>query len=703
MKKILALVLVLMMTVPLFAFSVNAVDGDLLYEVNFKGTENIFAPKKLWAGVSSATVSEDGSAVTIVGKKGSSGNSKAMSAWGGTLVEYEIVGKSYTVVLTVKTEDDNEEVGFLFDDWTGYVVNPGQNSYNFVSTEGENHDDDVYLKTDGEGAKKNATYNGTGEREQTYAIQWKVSGSVTSPSVDSYSLYVANNGAWIEVYSLTAEDIAKVKFDWAGSGENDFEFRILHNCFLENQGSAVTVSNAAVYEGLAVSGGYVDAPAVEPEEPVGDPEFGEEVVDGTLLKTVNFASDGWTDAKADGNVGADVEIIKNGAGVKLGIHSSNNSRVMWGGLTDAASEDLPWGEGAKYTFVFNLTFAGSSDSNRKKAAFGIQVDGCNSLVVDGNGYVYWFAWNKAGKDGQGLNASGGNAERWTHITDIATTEQQTFAVEVDHDTNTMSLYVMNSDGSFGFVTSKTCEDSQLDGAWNSCETLSCRLYARNTTTGISGNSVTVSDLRIYDGISCMDSCKVTLDNGASVRMDEPTGLRFTGSLVKHYVDGLKTKTNTVTMGMLITPTDYLKGNSLEFTKEALDDCEAIEGVKYLDIDAQKIVEEGPRYIVNCAIVEIDEDNYTREFSAILYVKVTEGDDVTYIYSEYDEENNSRSVAGVAWDAYYDCIDPTEKEDNEDTYVNEVTIIIDGEEVTKYSRYTQTQLDTLYGFFGQREQ
>ena len=180
-----------------------------------------------------------------------------------------------------------------------------------------------------------------------------------------------------------------------------------------------------------------------------------------------------------------------------------------------------------------------------------------------------------------------------------------------------------------------------------------------------------------------------LEVGAAVRMDAPTGLRFTGTVSKNYVDGLKAQygEDNVKLGMLITPTDYLTNNGLAFTKEALDACTAISGAKYLEIDAETVLTEGNNYKINCAIVEILEANYDRSFSAVLYIKVN-GEIVEY--SAFNEFFNSRSVAEVAEAAYYDL-----KSEADTTYTNEV--VVDG--VTMYSPYTEAQRSVLYGFFG----
>ena len=184
------------------------------------------------------------------------------------------------------------------------------------------------------------------------------------------------------------------------------------------------------------------------------------------------------------------------------------------------------------------------------------------------------------------------------------------------------------------------------------------------------------------------SPKLMLEDGASVRMSTPTGIRFTGYANKNYVDALKTETNEVTLGMLITPTEYLS-NVDKFTKEALDNCNDITGRKYLEIDATTVLTDKDDYKINCAMVNVLKYNYDREFSAILYVKVTEGDTTEYIYSAYNKANNSRSIAYVASVALADVKDVADS-----SYKYPVTVVT-GE--TKYSPYSDEDRATLESF------
>ncbi|MBQ8817709.1 MAG: hypothetical protein IJZ83_03965 [Clostridia bacterium] len=189
-------------------------------------------------------------------------------------------------------------------------------------------------------------------------------------------------------------------------------------------------------------------------------------------------------------------------------------------------------------------------------------------------------------------------------------------------------------------------------------------------------SVTVSDVKIYNGYDFFP--KFGLADGASVRMSTPTGLRFTGAIDKAYLAELKEEydTENVTVGMLITPTDYLMG--IDFTKQALGNT--AHDPAYLEIDADAMVDKGNYYKINCVIANVLEDNYDRAFSARLYIKI---DGEIVAYSEYNEKDNSRSIAEVAEAAYKDL-----KDSSDDTYKYEVTL--EGG-IKKYSPYENREV------------
>ena len=394
--------------------------------------------------------------------------------------------------------------------------------------------------------------------------------------------------------------------------------------------------------------------------------------EGALLRTVNFHADGYDpDFMTASNADATVELLGDSS-VRLTVKNEGNKRAMWG---DYLVEPLPLFDGVKYTFVFDLTFGNGN------VAFGLQTDGNVSLLLDGDGNIYWYSWNT-----KRVGASQKESENWANCTDVDKTAKQTFAVTMDYDAKTFRLYVKQSNGSFGFVRSVRYEST----TWDSTR-VRTQFYVRAIDTNQTPDATytaTVENLKIYKGLTHAKRYVLDTVAGAAVRLDNPTGLRFTGNIGKDYLDGLKAEygAGNVKVGMLITPTDYLTDNSLAFTKEALDGCGALpEGKKYRKIEAATILEteDGAAYKINCVLSNVLEANYGRAFSAITYVEINGN---TYYYSNYFEEDNSRSIFRVADAALLDLSDT---EDGEYRYQVAYT--------SEYSPYTAEQRATLEGF------
>ena len=215
---------------------------------------------------------------------------------------------------------------------------------------------------------------------------------------------------------------------------------------------------------------------------------GAEDLDGTLLKTVDFSDSAmWGTGYGSNTFSyADWEIMDNGASAKITLKNAGNKRVLWGGLQ--GDNDIEWTNADKRTVVFNAKFG------NENFYFGIQMDWDNALTIKGNGWVEWYNYANP------KHASTVNAERWNYVTDVAQADEQTFAVEVDYSANTMTLFVMNKDGSFSEVVTKTWAGA----GWNQNtepKTMGCRFFAISTS-GTANDSywVEVSNLRIYDGL-----------------------------------------------------------------------------------------------------------------------------------------------------------------------------------------------------------
>ena len=221
--------------------------------------------------------------------------------------------------------------------------------------------------------------------------------------------------------------------------------------------------------------------------------------DGDKLLKVDFNAAGWRPEFATtSNQGALMVPSGDGSSVAITVLNESYKRAMWGGFYpgDGVDEDefdealgasLPMKPGAKYTMVFDLTLGDD------RVAFGVQVDGRNALMIEGNGQSFWFGWNNNCVDA----TSDGN-QKWTaHIAENTTKRNtQTFAVTVDYDAKTMALYVKEGDV-FCFCRSMTYDDANVwDSAYFRCRFAARAIYG----TPDENTTAVVSDLTIYKGI-----------------------------------------------------------------------------------------------------------------------------------------------------------------------------------------------------------
>ena len=466
-------------------------------------------------------------------------------------------------------------------------------------------------------------------------------GELTTYVLNAYSCYAKN----VDVVAATAR-----KFIGVASAEENTRPGA-YNCEMTD----VTKNGSAAWDGNANK----------------DLNLVGESGEGTLLRTVNFNADGYVpDFMSTSN--NDATVSKTDTSVQFTVQNGSNKRAMWG---DYLAEPLPLYDGVRYTFVFDLTLGNGN------VAFGLQADGNTALVLDGDGNIYWYDWNS-----KRVGASVKESENWLNCTDVAKTAKQTFAVTMDYDAKALGLYVKQSNGSFGFVRSISYGDT----SWKNSR-LRIQFYVRavdTTETPDATYTATVENLKIYKGLTYAKRYVLDTVAGAAVRLDNPTGLRFTGYIGKDFLDGLKATygAENVKVGMLITPTDYLTANSLVFTKEELDGCDALpEGKKYRKIEAATILEteDGAAYKINCVLSNVLEANYGRAFSAITYVEINGN---TYYYSNYFEADNSRSIFRVAEAALLDLSDT---QSGGYPYAVKST--------GKYSPYTSAQRGTLEGF------
>lgn len=144
------------------------------------------------------------------------------------------------------------------------------------------------------------------------------------------------------------------------------------------------------------------------------------------------------------------------------------------------------------------------------------------------------------------------------------------------------------------------------------------------------------------------SDNISLLDGAQVRFDTPTGLRFITQVKTSVVTELESLGATdIKFGTLIVPEDYLTASGApEFTKASLTSANK----KFLDIAYKgDTVAEGENdyFEMKAAIVNIYKTNYKRNFAARAYVSYKIGDNEYTTYSDYNLVDNSRSVNYVA--------------------------------------------------------
>ncbi len=139
----------------------------------------------------------------------------------------------------------------------------------------------------------------------------------------------------------------------------------------------------------------------------------------------------------------------------------------------------------------------------------------------------------------------------------------------------------------------------------------------------------------------------TLDVGASVRMNDANGMRYTSVVDADKVEELESQGYTVQMGTLIAPKDFY---------ESYDDLKFFDGGEnemYLDVKTEGYFAD-KRGVIAGSLAGIKEKNYTRDFYGRGYVKVLKNDEVVNIsYAKATETNPERNISALATAIYQD--------------------------------------------------
>lgn len=201
----------------------------------------------------------------------------------------------------------------------------------------------------------------------------------------------------------------------------------------------------------------------------------------------------------------------------------------------------------------------------------------------------------------------------------------------------------------------------------------------------SGRNLGGNKGKTWSESGCVTDITLKTLPGASVRLNDPTGLRFDTEIKKSTLDALLKADNvTVQIGTLIAPTKYVKAVGT-FTADALDTYKNEQGFAFdpyinvpFDTTVYKFLEEtDTAYTFSGAVANLFESNYNLAYSAVGYLTITVGELSVTFYSDYIEQDHSRTIASVARDAYNDRADAqsedypyyVEKEGNYSPYSN----------------------------------
>jgi len=158
--------------------------------------------------------------------------------------------------------------------------------------------------------------------------------------------------------------------------------------------------------------------------------------------------------------------------------------------------------------------------------------------------------------------------------------------------------------------------------------------------------------------------------GASIRLDEPTGIRFVARIDGQRYQEVVSDSDKV-FGAIIVPKDILGDVVISSTNNHVT---ALSGKTYLDSinnyenglfgkeekDAQKNAT--GYYTINYSISKVKYGNLNREFFGLMYIRSGVEGSYTYEYATFEEGVNSKTVAEVAKTAWQNLDFDTEVEE-----------------------------------------
>lgn len=192
------------------------------------------------------------------------------------------------------------------------------------------------------------------------------------------------------------------------------------------------------------------------------------------------------------------------------------------------------------------------------------------------------------------------------------------------------------------------------------------------------------------------SISIATENAAAIKLDSASGLKFNTTINKNDYDALIASgisADSITYGTVITFNSYVEaveGKGGSFTMSDFDEM-ITDGTSYIKDAGSSMVVDGDSYVFSGSVLDIASKNYSREYSAIGYLKI--GDVIVY-----SGDYVTRNVADVAEAAY------TDRAPNSSTeYGNQISAssanAINATE--SYSAYTEAQLTVIKSLYNAR--
>ena len=183
-------------------------------------------------------------------------------------------------------------------------------------------------------------------------------------------------------------------------------------------------------------------------------------------------------------------------------------------------------------------------------------------------------------------------------------------------------------------------------------------------TTVAATATTAMAFGVSATASASETAYFEMVEGASIRLAEPKGLRFTAEMSADVYEDLMAKESGVSkkMGMFIMPYSYVAdenkyASSKDWVNQNYDKItKKIDCVFYDSADASipnKIYKAGDNYRANGVISNLYLKNYDEDFVGIAYIAEKVGSTTTYQFADFDSDVNVRSAIYVANAAYDD--------------------------------------------------